>query len=133
MSDHLRKEVGNFKRDLTALRKLQSKLSPNCICFPENEQPSFNWPLEGDIAFKLKCPVHGDRFKWPIFFIYVSKWSRERAEILRQRRSRQHKRAWEASFPPHLWPAEEELTGDTLFLRLKDGTRIRVSEIMIKS
>jgi hypothetical protein len=132
MSDHLKKEIGDLKRDLAELQKLWSKLSPDCICFPENEQPSFDWPLEGDIAFSVKCPVHGDRFKWPVFFVYVSKWSRQRADNLRQRRSHQYKKAWETTFPPHLWPAEEEVIAETRFLRLKDGTRIRVSEIVRK-
>lgn len=29
-----------------------------------------------------------------------------------------------ASFPADLWPAEEEETGDGIYLRLKDGTRL---------
>jgi len=32
--------------------------------------------------------------------------------------------AWLASFPPDLWPAEEEETADGIYLRLKDGTRL---------
>jgi len=39
-------------------------------------------------------------------------------------RSGSPKYAWLASFPPDLWPAEEEETADGIYLRLKDGTRL---------
>jgi len=50
--------------------KTQSKFSTDCICFPENEPPFFGFPLEQEIAAKVKCALHGDRFE-PRFYIYV--------------------------------------------------------------
>src|SRR5947207_15069393 len=44
--------------------KAQGHFSPECICFPENEPISFSWPLEQQIAFALKCPLHGDRLEY---------------------------------------------------------------------
>jgi hypothetical protein len=38
--------------------------------------------------------------------------------------SPQFQKAWLASFPPDLWPAEEEETAEGIYLRLKDGTRL---------
>jgi hypothetical protein len=62
--------------------KEQSKFSPECICFPQNEQPFFGFPLEEQIAAKMKCPHHGDRFR-PIFHIYVPKWRRDNKKKVR--------------------------------------------------
>jgi hypothetical protein len=38
--------------------------------------------LEEQIAAKVRCPLHGDRFK-PIFHIYVPKWRRENEKEVR--------------------------------------------------
>jgi hypothetical protein len=106
----------------------RSKSSPDCICFPEKEQPSFGFPIEGDIAFQVKCPLHGDRFQWPQFEIYVPIWMRQKIwQILLNRKNAQYRKAWGASFPSNLWPAEEESTQKTIYLLLKDGTRIDAS------
>jgi hypothetical protein len=43
--------------------KAQSILSPDCICFPEMEQPFFGFDYEAEIAFQVKCSLHGDRFQ----------------------------------------------------------------------
>jgi hypothetical protein len=96
---------------------------PHCICFPENERPSFGFRVEMEIAARVKCPIHGDRSKsW--YFTYSPKWHRERQKIRREGLSLQFQKAWLASFPPDLWPAEEEETADGIYLRLKDGTRL---------
>ena len=39
------------------LRKPGPKLSPDCICFPETEQPFFCIPIEQDIAFAATSSV----------------------------------------------------------------------------
>jgi len=106
-----------------------SIFSPDCTCFPANEQPSFCFPIEEEIADQIKCPLHGQRFRHQLH-IYVSKWYREKsAEVFRQRMGKQHQKAWLASFPPDLWPAEEqELEDGTIFLRLKNGSRILAFE-----
>lgn len=81
----VRKVLGEVMSDLRGRRldprvasamAYESKYSAECICFPENEQPFFGLPIEEQIAAKVKCPIHGDRFK-PIFHIYVPKWRRE--------------------------------------------------------
>jgi len=102
---------------------LAGKRLPHCICFPETEHPSFGFRVESEIAARVKCPIHGDRSgTW--CFLYAAKWLRERQEIRRKRLSPQFQKAWLASFPPDLWPADEEETADGIYLRLKDGTRL---------
>jgi hypothetical protein len=109
--------------------KAEHRFSAQCICFPENEPPFFGTPLELEIAAKLKCPLHGDRFP-PEFFVYVSGWLRAKLwKHLWSHHSEQYRRAWFATFPESLWPAKEEETGDgRTFLRLKDGTKLLALE-----
>jgi hypothetical protein len=101
----------------------------NCICFPADEQPFFGFPIEREIAAKVKCALHGDRFQ-PMFHLYVPKWRRENEKKVRWfRLSPQYHKAWHAGFPLDLWPAEEEESEDrTVFLKLKDGTRLLAYE-----
>jgi hypothetical protein len=82
--------------------RARSIFSANCICFPENEPPFFCFPSEEEIAAKVKCPLHGNRFRQPIFHIYVAKWRRESELKRRQRLSAQYQKAWLASFPEDL-------------------------------
>jgi hypothetical protein len=109
--------------------KAQSLFSADCICFPEKERPSFGFPIEMEIARKVQCPLHGERFK-PLFHIYVPKWLRERSmEHLDRFHSEQYRKAWFAGFPPNLWPAEEEESEEgRIFLKLKNGTRLLAYE-----
>ena len=101
--------------------KAQSKFSSECISFPPNEQPFFGFPIEEKIAAELKCPLHGDRFM-RFFRLYVPSWRRENERKRWAQRSEQFRKAWLASFPNELWPAEEELVDGKVALRLKDGT-----------
>jgi len=104
--------------------KAKSAFPLECICFPENESICFHWPIEQEIAAKIKCPLHGERFK-PQFFVYAAQWLREKREkFVQERTSKQFQKAWYASFPPALWPAEEEFVENKVFLKLKDGTRL---------
>ena len=100
--------------------------APECICFPEDVGPLFHWPIEVEIASRVRCPIHGERFK-PSYLIYVSEWLRKKREwFIRERTSQQFQKAWYASFPRDLWPAEEHEEGNTIFLVLKDGTRLAI-------
>jgi hypothetical protein len=103
--------------------KARSRFSPQCICFPEKEQPFFNWPIEQRFAAEVMCPLHGDRFKPVGFFVYVAKWLRDKQPILLQtHHSEQYRKAWYAGFPQELWPAQEISNDGLIALRLKDGT-----------
>ena len=105
--------------------KHRSRLSPECICFPEKEQPSFYWPIEQQLAAQVKCPLHGQRFR-PAHFVFVAKWLREKRErLLQTHHSEQYRKAWIAGFKSELWPAEEVLLDGHISLRLKDGTILR--------
>ena len=106
----------------------QSILAPECICFPPHERPFFGFPIEEHIAAKVRCPLHGQRFK-PLHHLFVPKWLRESERKRWPLRSEQYHRAWLASFPPAFWPAEEqEDASGRIFLKLKDGTRLLACE-----
>jgi hypothetical protein len=101
----------------------------DCICFPEEERPSFSFPIEMDIARKVSCRLHRAGFT-PLSQLYVARRFREKLwKELRTHHSEQYQKAWFARFPPELWPAEEEETElGNIFLRLKDGTRLLAYE-----
>lgn len=63
----------------------------------------------------MKCPLHGDRFKRPQFFIYIASWRRAQGPARRQTLSAPYHKAWDASFPSELWPAEEEQGEDGVY------------------
>jgi hypothetical protein len=109
--------------------KAKSKFAPECLCFPENEPPFFAFEIELEMLTRVKCPLHGRRFK-PLYRIFVAKWLRaKQPQHLWTHHSEQYRKAWFASFPPNLWPAEEEEDPNgRIFLKLKDGTRLLVSE-----
>ena len=104
--------------------KAQSIFSPACICFPEREQPFFVVSIEEEIAPRVKCPLHGERFK-PRYRIFVSPWLRPKLwPALWTHHSEQYRKAWFAAFPPELWPGKKEWTDEGVILVLKDGTHI---------
>jgi hypothetical protein len=108
---------------------LGQTFSGECICFPKHEVPFFGFLIEEQIAAEVKCPLHGDRFKMPQFHVYVAKWLREKLwRLLSSHHGEQYRKAWLASFPSELWPAEEDETNGALCLKLKDGTRLSLHE-----
>jgi hypothetical protein len=98
-------------------------------CFPENESPFFAFEIELDMLTRVKCPLHGERFK-PLYRIYVAKWLRaKQPQLIWTHHSEQYRKAWFASFPPDLWPAVEEESDDgQILLRLKDGSALVACE-----
>src|SRR5437588_9021337 len=111
------------------LAKTKTNFSPDCTCWPDNEPPFFGFAVMREIAAQVECPVHGKRSFTPLRHLYAAKWLRERQQQYLSLRSPQCQEAWNASFPPELWPAEEEESADgEIFLRLKDGTRLLACE-----
>ena len=87
--------------------------TPACICFPENEQPFFLLPSQEEAAAQIACPLHGQRFRQPIFHVYVPQWRRESESIRRQRLSPRYHKAWEASCPSDLPDDNLEFVGES--------------------
>jgi len=116
-------KLASLAREIAAA---QSKYSEDCICFPDasEEQPRFCYHVMEDIAWRLKCPLHGNRFK--LFFrrLFLPDWHRDALDEQGKTLSPQYQKAWAASFPPGLWPAAKEESEDGRYLRLKDGTRL---------
>jgi hypothetical protein len=102
-----------------------------CICFPQDEAPEFCWKAEAEIAAAVLCPLHGVRFHaiQARLFIYRAKWlyrPKDYASGGWPNHSAQYSKAWRASFPPDLWPAEErcQFQPDRITLILRDGTEL---------
>jgi hypothetical protein len=116
------------RAERAARAKTGQEYQADCICFPEKEQPFFGLPIELEIASKMNCPLHGERFKPQPFLVYVARWLREKLwKHLWSQHSEQYRKAWFASFPPELWPADEVLVDGKAVLRLKDGTILPLS------
>jgi hypothetical protein len=75
----------------------------DCICFPCDQQPFFALPQDQEVAAKIKCPIHGERFQ-PRLHIFVAKWRLESETKRWLRLSDQYRKAWHATFPPGSWP-----------------------------
>jgi hypothetical protein len=108
------------------LARKKGKAGSDCICFPENEQPFFGFPIEEKLADEVKCPLHGERFMH-FFRLYVPGWRRESERKRWAGRSEQFRKAWLVTFPAELWPAAEEVVDGKQMLRLKNGTLLPIS------
>ena len=101
-----------------------------CICFPPGEPPAFHWVAEIETAAAVRCPLHGVRFdaiEKPV--VYEAKWHQpeDYATVDWPYHSAQYSKAWRASFPPGLWPADERWQFQperTATLILRDGTEL---------
>jgi hypothetical protein len=141
----LERRVSRLEKEFGQRKKDSSKLSPDCICYPDLA-PWVGFEVLSRIAFIVKCPLHGDRFlrNRDSTWICVAEWLRETQyrKILNGSaciftglpdwQGEKYRKAYLASFPPDLWPGEEEQEkqeeGPTIYLRLKDGTRIQVEQ-----
>ena len=84
-----------------------SKFGSGCTCFPGPAPPFFVFPVFEAIAFKIKCPLHGDRFQlYPRLF--TPDWLRER-EIKKgwPRRTEQYLKAWNGVFHATYGPSRK--------------------------
>jgi len=122
----LERQIEKLEQLVHAIAQAQSKYSEDCICFPDDfdEQPRFCYHIMEEIAWRLKCPLHGNRFKWKFRGLYLPEWRRKILDEQRKTLGPQYQKAWAASFPPDLWPAVKEEAEDGRYLRLKDGTRL---------
>src|SRR5215471_7313949 len=80
----VRNAMTRMKRFAERIRRLEkamrtlSIVAPECICFPENEQPFFGQNYDRDLAFAVKWPLHGDRFQSrPLIRCWMAKRTRE--------------------------------------------------------
>ena len=96
--------------------KAFSKFGSGCVCFPGPAPPFLIYPVLEAIAFKIKCPVHGDRFQL-YRLAFIPDWLRER-EIKYgwPRRSEQYLKAWNASFPRDSWTIQEVVVAGRCWL-----------------
>jgi hypothetical protein len=82
----------------------------NCICFPKRgDSLFFLYPGIRELALRLKCPLHGDRFEFPALTDPENIPSRIDLEVGWTWRdaSEQYRKAWNATFQSGEWPAEE--------------------------
>ncbi len=75
------------------------KFSEDCICFPANEPAVFFSDEEQETAYRVKCPLHGDRFQ-KHYHLFRPAWLRERQAMAWKNRDAQYKKAWLASDLP---------------------------------
>jgi hypothetical protein len=68
------------------------------------------WPVAQIGGRSTNLRKRGGKWKGNHPF-YLPAWRREREIIRRSRLSSQYQKAWNASFPPELWPAEEAKWG----------------------
>jgi hypothetical protein len=110
---------------------ISTQYEEGCICFPANEPPAFHWIAEIETAAAVQCPLHGVRFcaiETPPY-VHRAKWLRDPVPptVNCPIHSPQYSKAWRASFPPDLWPAEvtwQFQSEPTAMLILRDGTEI---------
>jgi hypothetical protein len=82
----------------------------NCICFPDaGRSPFFLYPGIRELAFRLKCSLHGDRFQPVPAEVPTDDPSRVDLEVgwTWRHASEQYRKAWNATFQNGEWPTEE--------------------------
>lgn len=74
--------------------------SPEVPVVGGNESPFFAFEIELEMLTRIKCPLHGERFK-PLYHLHVAKWLRaKQPQHLWTHHSEQYRKAWFVSFPP---------------------------------
>ena len=82
----------------------------NCICFPDaGSSPFFLYPGIRELAFRIKCSLHGDRFQPVPEQVPEDDPSRIDLEVgwTWRHASEQYRKAWNATFQNSEWPTEE--------------------------
>lgn len=125
----LRTRIRKLEQTMTDLN-ISPQQEEDCICFPADEPPAFHWVAEVETAAAVLCPLHGVRFHEidkPV--VFQAKWMlpEDYATADWPHHSQQYSKAWRASFPPGLWPAEERWQFQPVRLTtliLRDGNEI---------
>jgi len=123
MQKGFHRRLDKLNNQVDQLISTRGRMSSTCICFPLSEPPRFFYPEEQEIASRVKCPIHGERFQrseMQSYFLYASLWLLERRYQGYLVRSEQYRRAWEAGFPD--WPTREE-DDNNVYLVFKDGSQ----------
>jgi hypothetical protein len=95
------------RAEVLAKEKSRAEHLAKCTCFPEHESPSFLYPGIEELASSLKCPLHGQRFRYSqALDADASKIDLEIGWVWRHA-SEQYRKAWNATFQDSSWPAEE--------------------------
>jgi hypothetical protein len=118
----------NLERRLKTLErlKLKSMIHKDCICSPADEPPCLHPQAERESAKAVLCPIHGLRFPRfaPTVFVAILKPTQLTPGAW-TRRSKQYRKAMEASFPTDRWPPIEfPGPGPVIRYVLKDGTEV---------
>jgi hypothetical protein len=82
----------------------------NCICFPDaGSSPFFLYPGIRELAFRLKCSLHGDRFQPAPAEVPGDDPPRIDLEVgwTWRHASEQYRKAWNATFQNSEWPTKE--------------------------
>ena len=121
MQKSFQRRLEELSHGVDHLIKKRCGISSACICFPESEQPRFFHEKEQEIASRLKCPIHGERFyRLQQFWVYQPLWLRTSRYLNHFSLSEQYQRAWTATFP--YWPTKEE-DEEAVYLRFANGAK----------
>jgi len=145
----LKRRIKKLEKASQQREKVMSRFSEECICFPQGHAPQIPRVIKRNIAFSVKCPIHGDRFRWEeaqprIFrasYLEKSDWHRVLTRNWLngwagpRHIPEQYCKAFLASFPADLWSVDEEKEWDgdvrKTYVRLQDGSRIQVEQCRV--
>jgi hypothetical protein len=112
MATTIVKRLQRIERALREKRLGQPLTS--CICFPEaGSSPFFLYPGIRGLAFRVKCPLHGDRFQPAPAEAPGDDSSRIDLEVgwTWRNATEKYRKAWNATFQNSEWPTEEISVG----------------------
>jgi hypothetical protein len=109
----LRRQMDRIEQQAATIEQKLSAYSEDCICFPQADPPIFLFGEEHFFAFRVKCPLHGERFKAGPLRLWAI-WCYDQVPKFRRRKSAQHRKAWNKSFP---CPSPDDQSPEAEFLR----------------
>src|SRR5579885_130938 len=84
---NLGSKVKRLQWEVEQLPQISSRLDSSCICYPQGKYPKVRFSILTEIAFMVKCPLHGDRFNLESSGdrVFRAEWLREKIEKLTYR------------------------------------------------